>query len=131
MQPQISTSNPKTLPFTVTKPVTNREFSKPIEPHDVTHVFGEPSPLEASRFVIFSFLLTISRPPQGMSKQKNSFTLYRRPLEKTGFSRKSPLDFESFLEILFGLVLKHHCGCLRFLCLYLLPRSNRDRCESA
>src|SRR5207244_10073573 len=33
VQPQISNSNPKRCPFTVTKPVTNQEFSKAIDPH--------------------------------------------------------------------------------------------------
>src|SRR2546426_9281072 len=35
---------------------------------------------------LFLFLLTISRPPpEGMSKQKKSFTLYGRPTAVTGF----------------------------------------------
>ncbi len=39
----------------------------------------------SSRY-LFLFLLTISRPPRGMSEQKKSFTLYARPTAVTGFN---------------------------------------------
>src|SRR5204863_8692142 len=94
-----------------------------------------PSPLETSRSVILSFLLTIlfllsfSRPPRGYVETKKLLHTLQTTARKNRLLSEERLDFESFLQILFRLVLKHHCGCLLFRCLYLLPSSNRDRSE--
>jgi len=77
-----------------------------------------------------SFSVIYFSPPGGVVKTKKVLHTLQMTSRKTCLSQKGPLDFESFLEILFRLVLKHHCRCLRFRCLYLLPRSNRDRGES-
>src|SRR5256712_7373458 len=77
-----------------------------------------------------SFSVIYFSPPGGVVKTKKVLHTLQMTSSKTCISQKGPLDFESFLEILFRLVLKQHCRCLRFRCLYLLPRSNRDRGES-
>src|SRR3989449_4843811 len=72
-------SQPSTLPVTVTKPVTNQEFSKATYPHDTKQVFGEPLTVGAEPicYLFFSvnyffFLLSYSRPPGGCIRSKKS-----------------------------------------------------------
>src|SRR5437870_6314988 len=70
-------SQPSTLTVTVTKPVTNQEFSKATYPHDTKQVFGEPLTVGAEPicYLFFSvnyffFCYLILDPPGGVSGAK-------------------------------------------------------------